>query len=321
MKKVLSLTTLLIMVMLLATGCGRGAAVQNIDNSGYIEGKKVSLTKVENAIKKGAMQRGWMVKKIKSGLLEAQNNVRGRHLVVVEIEYSTTGYKIKYKDSENMKYDAQSNTIHPNYNKWIANLERDINYNLSLIGIEGNMSSKEITTIQPTAATAAPLDKSEYTEASSNVDTQGKTIYIKSVIPYAKNNRIAENIKSECHINQQLAEFIRQYAQERGLTVKYKDDIEPNDLYLNVQIDDAISQGGAFRGHNKFTAISGTLVQGKKSFGSFQAARVSGGGMWGGYKGSCSVLGRTVDTLGKDVATWLYSPINGAKLGDAGYLR
>lgn len=316
MKKVLSLTSLLLIVMVLATGCGRGAAVQNIDNSGYIDGQKMSQSKVEAAVKKGAMRRGWMVKKVNNGLLEAQNNIRGKHFVVINISYNTNGYKIMYKDSQNLNYDAESNTIHPNYNKWIANLEKDINYELSLIGVTGNVSSREVTTIE-----AAPVaSKTQYSEAS-NIETQGKTIYIKSITPYAKGNRIAENIKAECRINQQLAEFIQKYSQEKGLTVKFKDNIGANDLYLDVQIDDAISQGGAFRGHNKFTAISGTLVQGKKSFGSFQAARVSGGGMWGGYKGSCSVLGRTVDTLGKDVSAWLYSPINGAKLGDAGYLR
>ncbi len=320
MKKLVSIAGLLLIVMLLATGCGRGATVQNIDNSGYIQGQKISLSKVENAIKKGAMRRGWMTKKVGNGLLEAQNNIKGKYLVILDITYSTNGYKIAYKNSENLNYNAESNTIHPNYNKWIANLERDINYELSLIGVSGNTSSREVTTIEAAPVASSSSNKSQYT-AAANIETQGKTIYIKSITPYAKGNRIAENIKQECHINQQLAEFIKKYSEDKGLTVKFKDKIDANDLYLDVQIDDAISQGGAFRGHNKFTAISGTLIQGKKSFGSFQAARVSGGGMWGGYKGSCSVLGRTVDTLGKDVSAWLYSPINGAKLGDAGYLR
>lgn len=320
MKKIVSITGLLLIVMLLATGCGRGATVQNIDNSGYIEGQKVSLSKVENAIKKGAMRRGWMTKKVGNGLFEAQNNIRGKHFIVINIAYNTSGYKITYKSSENLKYDAESNTIHPSYNKWIANLERDINYELSLMGVSGNTSSREVTTIEAAPVSSSSLNNTE-SKVAANIETQGKTIYIKSITPYAKGNRIAENIKQECHINQQLAEFIQKYSEAKGLTVKFKDKIDANDLYLDVRIDDAISQGGAFRGHNKFTAISGTLVQGKKSFGSFQAARVSGGGMWGGYKGSCSVLGRTVDTLGKDVSAWLYSPINGARLGDAGYLR
>ena len=33
--------------------------------------------------------------------------------------------------------------------------------------------------------------------------------------------------------------------------------------------------------------------------------RNSGGGFGGGYKGSCSVLGRCTKALGKDIAGWL----------------
>lgn len=322
MKKILSLTALVTLVVLIATGCG-GALVQNIDNSGYISGKKLSLSKVEATIKKGAMRRGWISKRIKPGLLEVRNNVRGRYLVVLNISFDTRGYKIMYKESQNLKYDPQTNKIHPNYNKWVANLERDINYELSKIGVTGNESARNVTTISSSSSTTAStsLNTSNYSKSSSSINTNGKTIYMKSIIPYAKGNRIAPNIKQECQIDKQLAEFIQQYAMQQGLTVKFKNNIGSNDLYLKVQIDDAISQGGAFRGHNKYTAISGVLVQGKKSFGSFKAARISGGGFWGAYKGSCSVLGRTVDTLGKDVAGWLFSPMDNAMLGDASRIR
>ena len=40
------------------------------------------------------------------------------------------------------------------------------------------------------------------------------------------------------------------------------------------------------------------------------------GGAFAGYKGSCSVLGRTVKAMGKDVAQWLKAPTDEAALGD-----
>ncbi len=319
MKKILSLLGILFFVLFIITGCGKGSIVQNIDNSNYIDAKNITMAKVEKAITKGAIRKGWTTKKIKTGLLESKVNVRGKHFVMVNIAYNTKGYKIIYKDSQNMNYNPQDNTIHPNYNKWIGNLERNINYELSLIGVSGNSNSRNVTSIESSSNTTT-INKSQY-KSSGEINTNKNVIYIKAITPYAKNNRIAQNIKSECTINQQLAEFIQKYATEQGLTVKFKNNIGPNDLYLNLQIDDAISQGGAFRGHAKFTTISGILVKGKKSYGSFKAARVSGGGFWGAYKGSCAVLGRTVEALGKDVATWLYSPIDGAQLGDVGYLR
>lgn len=131
MKKFSFLSAILVAFIFLLAGC-RTATIQNVDNSSYFEdGKSLSMYKVEEAIKKGAIQRGWRTKKIHSGLIEAKNNVRGKHLVVVNITYDSKGYKIDYKHSENMKYDPKTNSIHANYNKWIFNLEKNINYELS----------------------------------------------------------------------------------------------------------------------------------------------------------------------------------------------
>ncbi|WP_417332925.1 hypothetical protein [Halarcobacter sp.] len=317
MKKTSLITGLILAFLLMLSGC-RSASVQNIDNSGYISGSKVTTKKVERAIQKGAMRKGWSTKRIKTGLLEARINVRGKHLVIVDIAYDTKGYKISYKDSRNMNYDPSSNTIHGNYNKWIANLERNINYELAQIGVIGNLSAtREVTNIAPKSSSTS---SNNYKKADSSA-ISGKRIYIKNITPYSSNERIAENIKTECTINEQLASFIKKFAEEQGLKVEYKNTPSSQDLFLDVKIVDAFSQGGAFRGHAKFTSIEGRLVKGNKSYGSFKAARVSGGGFWGAYKSSCAVLGRTVEALGKDVATWLYSPIDNAKLGDTSYIR
>jgi len=40
------------------------------------------------------------------------------------------------------------------------------------------------------------------------------------------------------------------------------------------------------------------------------------GGAFGGFKGNCSVLGRTVKALGEDIAGWLTHPDKDGLLGD-----
>jgi hypothetical protein len=62
--------------------------------------------------------------------------------------------------------------------------------------------------------------------------------------------------------------------------------------------------------------IKGSLAEKGKVLGDFNARRYSGGGMFGEYKGTCSILGRCVKTLGKDVAEWLAHPVSQAALGD-----
>jgi hypothetical protein len=138
-------------------------------------------------------------------------------------------------------------------------------------------------------------------------------------VPYAENAEIAENVRIECvQIQTQLAEFTQQFAERHGIRVELEDWVEAEDAgrILIVRIDDAVSMGNAFSGHRKFTRISGELYQDGEKVAGFRARRNSGGGAFGGYKGSCSVLGRTVRTLGRDIANWLDNPRDGARLGD-----
>jgi hypothetical protein len=62
--------------------------------------------------------------------------------------------------------------------------------------------------------------------------------------------------------------------------------------------------------------VSGTLYENGQKIASFKARRKSMGGAFAGYKGSCSVLGRTIDTMAEDIAGWLKAPVDGAKMGD-----
>ncbi|HUJ17483.1 MAG TPA: hypothetical protein VL197_05775 [Nitrospirota bacterium] len=73
--------------------------------------------------------------------------------------------------------------------------------------------------------------------------------------------------------------------------------------------------GGAWSGP-KHLSIAGTLWQDGTVIGTFTANRVTGGGAWGMYRGTCSLLGRCARALGKDVAGWLKTPTLDAKLGD-----
>jgi hypothetical protein len=140
-----------------------------------------------------------------------------------------------------------------------------------------------------------------------------------SIVPYSEHAEIADNILKECaEIQEQLAHFSREYAAENGITVTLVDEVSSSDpgRVLLVEIDDAVSMGNPFTGHRKFTRISGELYQDGERIAGFKGRRNSGGGVFGGYKGSCSVLGRTVKVLGRDVAEWLNNPADGARLGD-----
>ena len=293
-----------IFVAILVLGCGGGTPVYVAKQSTLLSEQKATLSDVESAIREGAAKRKWSVKKESSGLLSAQMNAQNKYPITVTISFTEKGYMIEHKESQNLKYDAATQTIHPSYNKWIKNLENDINYELSKIGIDGYKAP---------AISAAAVGQAT---SGGDVNLDGKTIYIKSLASYAPDSPIAQNIKTECTLDKQVMDFIQQYATKNGQKVEIKNNIAPNEIELKITIMDAVSSGNAFIGHRKYTKISGALIQNNKTLSSFTGSRISGGGAFGGYKGSCSVLGRTVDTLGKDVSSWLSNPIDNARLGD-----
>ena len=140
-----------------------------------------------------------------------------------------------------------------------------------------------------------------------------KNIYVSSKATY--DGPIAQNIKTECKIDSQVIHWLQAYAKKQGINIIIDGKPKANDSVLKISIIDAISQHVAM-GHNKYVVISGKLYDGKKLKASFKAARRSGGGYFGAYRNSCSVLGSCAKTLGRDTATWLKNPTNDAKLGD-----
>jgi hypothetical protein len=203
-----------------------------------------------------------------------------------------------------MNYNSTTKAIHKNYNKWVRLLQNSINFQLDNLGMSRATQYKSQVT-----------NKRTY-KKDKGLKLSGKAIYIKPYTKFAPNSRIAQNIKTECTLQRAITDSIVKYSSNSGLTVIVKNNIKANELQLKVQIEQAISAGNAAIGHNKFVTISGTIVKGNKKYYSFNAARLSGGGYFGAYRSSCSVLGKIASALGKDVSIWLTNPYNKAMMGD-----
>lgn len=140
-------------------------------------------------------------------------------------------------------------------------------------------------------------------------DLTNKTVVIKPVIPYGKDSIIQASIRKECMIQSQLAEFVKEYSVKEDVNVVLDTKANKNSEYfLDLEIVGAVSKGNAFLGHNKSTRVKGVLYKEGNKIASFSGFRHSSGGFGAGFKGSCSVLGRTVDALGEDISVWLKKP-------------
>ncbi|MGB0766540.1 MAG: hypothetical protein ACPGYV_02385 [Phycisphaeraceae bacterium] len=98
-----------------------------------IEG--IEKPKVEGALRTAIPKRGWAVDTKQGQVITASNLIRGRHKVVVDIDYASDAILIQYADSENMDYVKEGDVeyIHKNYNVWVNYLRQDIAAEISTL--------------------------------------------------------------------------------------------------------------------------------------------------------------------------------------------
>ncbi|MNG72350.1 hypothetical protein D3C79_307750 [compost metagenome] len=110
---------------MLVTGCAGTAPVKNISQN--IAGSH-SNAQVRQAILSAGLNRGWIMNPTADGVIDGKILLRG-HSADIRITYNTNSYQINYITSGNM--DAKDGKIHPNYNRWVANLDKDIQLELA----------------------------------------------------------------------------------------------------------------------------------------------------------------------------------------------
>jgi len=139
---------------------------------------------------------------------------------------------------------------------------------------------------------------------------------IQRSIAFASGSDVPAAVKDQCALETKVPDFIKQFAGEGVQVVDGALDPRKGRT-LRMEITEVHAPpGGAFSGP-KWMTVKGELFENGKSVGSFRAKRFSTGGAFGGFKGTCSIIGRCTKAIGQDIATWLKSPTRDAELGDA----
>ncbi len=118
-RSILTLSAVILLAQSTAVWAAR--AIQDVQGSPIPAG--LSDKQIQGAIVSGGQTRGWVVKRVGAGHMEATLFVRS-HMAKVDIRYADGNYSITYKDSQNLGY--ANGKIHRNYNKWVQNLNMDI---------------------------------------------------------------------------------------------------------------------------------------------------------------------------------------------------
>lgn len=142
------------------------------------------------------------------------------------------------------------------------------------------------------------------------------TVHVQDPVPFSDSAYIADNIKTECRMGAQLATALGSNAGKFGNTIEFSGEPGERGRVLKLELVEAQSAGNAFSGHFKSATVRGVLLDDGQKVATVTARRVSRGGAFGGFKGSCDVLERVVTAIGGDLAEWLANPTDNAKLGD-----
>jgi len=88
---------------------------------------KASAAQIKKGVKMAVLNRKWTITNEKGNAFDASYTKperRGDMTAKIHVSYGPKQVRITYAGSENMNADGTS--IHPWYNKWVTNLEKDI---------------------------------------------------------------------------------------------------------------------------------------------------------------------------------------------------
>ena len=136
MKRMWSGVLVACVVLAAVVGCRGGGQIYQVKDAPVqtATGKEPSMEDVQKAIIAAGAGLGWQMALAKPGEIIGTLNIRS-HQAVVSIPYTVKSYSILYKDSSNLKYDADKQTIHENYSAWIQRLDGAIRSRLTAAGM------------------------------------------------------------------------------------------------------------------------------------------------------------------------------------------
>ena len=166
----------------------------------------------------------------------------------------------------------------------------------------------ETSSVQAEAAPTKTVKAKAETKQQVAINKTDKLILINSRSDFSENAQVPQNVIDECQgVTVKLSDAVVKYGNKHGLKVQSDPDVAPTQdgKVVKVSITGMYSAGNAFIGHRKSASVKAELFQNGQLLDTANYTRNSSGGFLGGFKGSCSVLEHTVNTLGSDVAKWL----------------
>lgn len=124
-----------VVLALLLVGCATKAIV-NVENSPVPPAaQQMPLDRIEREIIAAGQARSWQMHREGPGHLVA-TQTRAKYNASIDIRFDQRAYSITHRSSSGMR--EKDGSIHPRYNFWITNLQRDIDAHLANAALVSN---------------------------------------------------------------------------------------------------------------------------------------------------------------------------------------
>jgi hypothetical protein len=134
MKIAKVLQALTLGLALFAAASCQNAPIHTVENHPVpAAAQKLSLAEMEQAIIQAGSSRGWRFERLGQGSLRATQRHPNGYDAVVDVTFNQTAYNIRLNSTTGLR--QRDGTIHPHYNLWVRNLEKDIEDRLHAAGI------------------------------------------------------------------------------------------------------------------------------------------------------------------------------------------
>ncbi|MBM3115797.1 hypothetical protein [Jeongeupia naejangsanensis] len=150
--------------------------------------------------------------------------------------------------------------------------------------------------------------------AATNAPAANKAVLLEVPVTYHADAGVVAKVKEECKPEEQLAtrvgEVMKKLSREgTGTVASAAEAAEAGDAaVLRLQITHVLGVGGgAFSGPKAIT-VNAELLEGGKVVRQTKINRWSIGGVFGAFKGTCSILDRSAAAIGKDLGRWVRDP-------------
>ena len=137
------------------------------------------------------------------------------------------------------------------------------------------------------------------------------TTLLEVPVTYHPNADVVPKVKEECQIEAMLANRVGAMMAKLNKTgngTLAAGSEAPDSALLRLQITHVLGVGGGAWSGPKAITVTAELLENGKQVRQTKINRWSVGGVWGAFKGTCSILDRSAVAIGKDMYRWVRNP-------------